>query len=252
MSSRYRVWLDAMPLHAIDPDIIVTDIMEAQAETNTHTAPRANGHGMIVTKRTRESLSLSVHFVIWERDTLRRKDVLRKIIAWAKNGKYLSISDRPGQRLRVELDSIPVIDSSLHWTQSLAITFVAYASPFWEDEEPAQVRVSSEENTSTFTIMPAGDGDECTMDVVFSDAGMPVTIKTPLSSITFGASGNGELVIKHDNGIFSATVDGISVLSSRTPESSDNLLLIPGQANEVTITTNGAHWCEAETRGRWV
>lgn len=244
MITRYGVWLDSLPLHELDPTIYITDIQEQPPRMDVQTSPRAGGPGMFVTKRTRQSLSVVVRFAVREYDVTRRKAVMQKIIAWAKGGKYLAINDRPGQRLRVEVDTMPTITSALKWTQELSITFTAYAMPFWESDTPDIITTAG-----TASMLVQGDADTALVDAEIIPTGFAVTVSAGNSSITLqGVSG--PVSLSHgDDGILRITSGGASILSKRTPASSDDLTAIPGQENTFAVTGGEATFT---ARGRWM
>lgn len=243
MLTRYGVWLDNISLHEIDPTIYITDIQEQPAAMNVLTHPRAAGNGLFVTRRTRDSLSVLVKLAIREYDVTRRKAIMQKIIAWAKGGKYLAINDRPGQRLRVEVDTLPTIASALKWTQELAITFTAYAFPFWVNEYPDTLTTSG-----AASMMVMGDADSAPVDVSITPSGNTVTIRADNTTMTVNdVSGNVE--ISHgDDGILRIVSNGESILSHRTPESSDDLTATPGRMNDFSIEGGTAVF---RVRGVW-
>lgn len=250
--TRYQVWLDQQGLQDIDPAIFITDIQEQPPSQLLSTAARAQGDGVFLARRNRQSLSVTVRFAIREPSPARRQAVLQKVRAWAQQGSFLSTSDRPLQRLKVQAENLPTLQSALKWTDALSITFTAYEAPFWEDSQPTTATASS--------LYLPGDAPSAPMDmrwVCNSAAPDVVTMATPLSSITFRGlplKAGQELVISHESGILTATIDGADVLPCRTPESSDDLLLPCGQTSTVTLTADGqaATGCTFTARGRWL
>ena len=244
MMNRYGVWLDGLPLHEIDPSIILTDIIEQPAVVDVISYPRAQGSGLRIAKRTRQSLSVSVRFAIWEYDVTRRKAVMQKIVTWAKSGKYLAINDRPGQRLRVEVDSMPTIQSALKWTQDLTITFTAYAMPFWESDD---VHMLTTSDVASMMIM--GDGDQTLVDATIQvEEEGDVTVKADNTTITL-TDVSGTINITHgDDGILRITAGEDSLLSHREPKSSDDLIATPGRVNEFSVIGGTATF---RVRGVW-
>lgn len=225
MVTRYGVWLDGLALQDIDPTIYVLDIQEQEPQVEVLTAARAGGDGLRVSKRTRQSLAVVVSFAIREYDTARRMAVLQKVRAWAAAGKYLSTSDRPGQRLRVEVDKPPILGSAMQWTQAIAMTFTAYAYPYWEDDLPAVLRGSG-------SLFVPGDGPRAYVDVTISNVPGTLTVTVGGTSMTLqGLTEGGTVEITHEEGLVRILEDGASVMAMRTPESSDNLEAVPGTSN---------------------
>ena len=244
MVTRYGVWLDGLPMEELDPAIYITDVQEQAPQMNVVTAPRAMGDGLFVTHRARERLSVIVRFAIREYDTARRKDAMQKIISWARAGKYLAISDRPGQRLRVEVDAMPTITSALKWTQELTLTFVAYAMPFWQSEYPEIIATS--DVASRFV---PGDAVKASVDVVITPTGSAVTVAVGSSRITLEGVADAIEISHGDDGVLRITSGGASILAKRTPESSDDLLAAPGEINRFSISGGSATF---RVRGVWL
>ena len=249
--TRYKVWLDQQGLHDIDPAICILDLQEQPPSQLLSTAARAEGDGVFLARRVRQSLSVTVRFAIREPHPARRQAILQKVRTWAQ-GSVLSTGDRPQQRLKVQAESLPTLSSALKWTDALSLTFTAYEVPFWEDAQPT---------TSTVpTFYLPGDAPAAPLDMRWSSAiSTPhvVTITTPMSSITFRdlpLHAGQELTISHETGVLTATIDGADVLTHRTPESSDDLLLPCGQANTVTVTADGTDVSGSifYARGRWL
>lgn len=241
MITRYGAWLDNLPLSGIDPTIIITDIDEHTPAVDVLTASRALGDGLRVTRRTRQSLSVAVKFMIREYGVARRKDILQRVITWARLGKYLSISDRPGQRLRVELDSVPTITSALKWTSVITLTFIAYACPFWEEDTPVT-------RTGGGKMYVPGDAEKAFVDVSIQPTSSNVTVKAGDTSITLqGVSG--KIDITHEDGVLRIMSGSTSLLSKRTAASSDDLWVTPGQENTFSISGGTATF---SVRGVWL
>lgn len=243
MMTRYCAWLDGLPLHEIDPTIYILDIQESPAQMNVSTAPKAGGYGQFVVTKQRQSLSVTISFAIREYDVARRKAIMQKVIAWAKSGKHLAINDRPDQCLRVEVDELPSIQSSLRWTQESSITFTAYAFPFWENDYTDSLTTSGAASMSV-----AGDADSAPVDVSVIPSGDTVTIKADQTTITL-TDLSGNVDITHgDDGLLRIVSGGESILSHRTPESSDDLTATPGRVNDFSIVGGIATF---HVRGVW-
>ena len=154
MRTRYDVYMDNLPLSAVDPAIYVTDVQETQPAYDTTAMARARGDGSRVTRRVRDSLQVRVYFAVRETDVGRRRDIIQRAAAWAMGGRYLAIGDRPGQRLRVVCDTLPSVTSALRWTQDLIMVFTAYAMPYWEADTP--IRAGFTGTSGTAAIRQAG------------------------------------------------------------------------------------------------
>lgn len=244
MRTRYGAWIDGIALHDVDPSIYVTDIQESAPQMNVSTNVRALGDGLHVTRKARESISVTVYFMIREYDTVRRKAVMQDVIRWAKSGEYLSISDRPDQRLRVQVDAMPTITSSLQWTQDLSITFTAYAFPYWESEYASKVNTSTEAS-----MMVEGNADRAPVDATVTTTSANVTIRVDSTVISLVGVSGIVRIMHDDDGILRITQDGAPILSRRTPASSDDLYATPGKINRFSVTGGRAVF---SVRGVWM
>lgn len=243
MVTRYGVWLDGLPLHEIDPTIFITDIQEQEPQMDVLTAARALGDGLRVSKRTRQSLSVVVRFAIREYSTVRRKAVLQKVISWARKGRYLSISDRPGQRLRVEMNAPPAMSSALKWTQELTLTLTAYSSPFWED-------ATTTKRSGNGSMYVPGDAPSVTVDAIITDAPETLTITAGETSMTLeGLTAGATVKILHEDGVVKITENDASALHKRTAASADELRIVPGRTNQVSSSGGQATFT---ARGCWL
>ena len=66
MNTRYAVWLDNHGLHDLDETILITDIQEANPRMRITTADNARYEGQRVIRHARQSLSVTVSFLIRE------------------------------------------------------------------------------------------------------------------------------------------------------------------------------------------
>lgn len=251
--TRYHVWLNGLGLQDIDPAIFITDVQEHAPEPLLTTAPRAQGDGLHILRRSRQSLSVAVRFAVREYQPARRSAILQKIRAWALQGGSLTTGDRPGQRLCVDPAELPSAHSTLRWTEELTLLFTARSLPYWEEASPTQAITPA-------TLMLPGDAPSAPMELHWcctATAAVVLTITTPLSTMTFidlPAVTGQELVITHASGVLTAFIGETDVLPCRTPESSDDLLLPCGVASAVTVTVDGAaaQGCTVSARGRWL
>ena len=257
MRTRYDVYMDNLPLSAVDPAIYVTDVQETQPAYDTTAMARARGDGARVTRRVRDSLQVRVYFAVRETDVGRRRDIIQRAAAWAMGGRYLSLGDRPGQRLRVVCDTLPSVTSALRWTQDLIMVFTAYAMPYWEADTP--IRASFTGKSGTATIRHAGTAP-CFLEAEISNtSGSTLTSlsltadgqKMAFSGLALG-TGKTMKIYYDENWILRAEVDGASVLNRRTADSADDLMLPPGKATTVTIAADKAVSVTLKARGLWL
>lgn len=257
MRTRYDVYMDGLPLDAIDPAIYVTDVQETPASYDATTLQRDKGDGLRVLRRLRDSLQVRVSFMVRETDVGRRRDIVQRVAAWAMGGKYLALGDRPGQRLRVACETLPGITSALKWTQELSMTFTAYAMPYWEADMPT--RASFTGTSGTAAIHQAGTAP-CFLEAEISNTSgetlTGVAMEADGHAIGFSglALGAGKTlkIFYDDKWLLRAEVDGASVLNRRTADSADDLILPPGKATTVTIAADKAVSVTLKARGLWL
>lgn len=246
MNGRFEVWLDSQPMSGVAQNVLITDILEDPAEMDVQTYAKARGNGLYVGRRSRQSISVVVTFVIAEYGTAQRKSAMQQLITWAKAGKYLSISDRPNQRLRVQVDGMPTIASAMRWLQECTITFTAYAFPFWEDEMPETIIVAAGKSATHYI---PGNADAAPVDATIQATGGSLTVTTGSTTLSFSGVPAGAVTISHgDDNILRVEAAGASILAKRTPGSSDDLLVTPGQTNSFCITGGSAVFT---ARGVW-
>lgn len=241
MMTRHRVWLDDQPMHDLDPTIYITDVMEQTPQIDVLAFGRAIGDGQHVSRRTRQMLTVSVKFAIREYDTARRKSVMQKIHLWTMGKTWLTISDRPGQRLRVSVDNLPTITSAGKWTETLSLTFTAYESPYWESTRLHMVHTDG----SAAMLVP-GTAPSAKVDVSITTGGegntstITVLCDPYVIALTGMALAPGSAVIfRHDEqGVLHIEADGVSILHHRVPESADDLLITPGKATALSCTAD--------------
>ena len=257
MRTRYDVYMDSLPLDAIDPSIYVTDVQETPVSYDATTLQRAKGDGLRVLRRLRDSLQVRVAFMVRETDVGRRREIVQRVSAWAMGGKYLSLGDRPGQRLRVLCETLPGITSALKWTQELTMVFTAYAMPYWEAEQPMRAVFSG--NGGTAVIRNTGTAP-CFLEAEISNTSGETLTGVALeadgkamgfSGLDLGA-GKTLKLFYDDNWILRSEVDGASVLHFRTADSADDLILPPGKAVTVAIAADKAVSVTLKARGLWL
>lgn len=239
MIGRYDAAVGGTWLSEISEQIIVTDIREEEAKSRISTANRAIGDGLRFIRRQRQSVGVSISFVIWEQDTERRKDILSRVQAWANGAgiQQLQISDRRGQFLLVRCTEPPSMASTANWQDEIRMLFTAYELPIWQDSEQARATI-----TGTGTLFVPGSG-ETLVDVEITNNGgtaNAVTVSCGEDSMTFSgiSLGKGQtLSISHDErGLLSAKIGSASVLANRTAESADDLTAVCGAYNHITVS----------------
>lgn len=252
MMTRYSAWLNGEALHEIDPAIYIMDIEESTPQIDTVTARRGAGDGMILLSRRRTGLQVNIRVMIHEYNTAKRKEIMQRIAEWATNGEFLTISDRPGQRLRVICTAPPVINSALKWTNTLNVGFAAYAFPYWEDETIKPVTLSGSRGNGVLTL--GGTADNAPVEVAIQNTGT-----SEVNNITLTV-GQTQFVLNNMNlaaGAYShVTYDKNGLLriskGTRTAESSDELIAACGAETAVSFVSDAPVMVAFRARGRYV
>ena len=73
MKTRYDASINGVLLSDLDERIIVTDVRENKAETSVTVHERPVTAGSFFSRSVRRSLTVTVAFVLWERDPTKRK-----------------------------------------------------------------------------------------------------------------------------------------------------------------------------------
>ena len=250
MTPRFSCALNGVTPESIDPAVRVTDLTELPPRRRVASVPTPR-HGLRLLRRVRESLTIRVSFLIAEYDPARRRALVSRLHAWADPGGVLTTSDRPGQRLTVECDTLPML-SALSWSDVLHIDFTAYRTPFWEYADETQVITED-----TQTLLLPGDAEEIPVSCEATNTGSaPVTALTLRcgdTQLTFSglALAPGEtLSVTVADGLLRAAVSGESALMLRTGDSSDLLLADGGTPATVSVAADQSMHAVFHARGR--
>lgn len=256
MISRYEVTLDGVELSSVHDDLMILDIQHTPAQRQATTARKAKGNGVYISNLYQAQTTVTILFELHIYDIKERQRICQQIARMAMNCKILETNDRPGQCLHVTCDQPPAINSALQWTAPIAMTFSGYAIPFWQEIEPVTLTLEGDNETGELDV--PGNAGETFVDVyITSISGISeVTISAGETTITLtglSVSQGGVISITHDdNGILSIKVGNMSLLWRRTAASSDDLLVISGEVNNVAISANNAVSCEFRARGIWL
>ncbi len=242
MITRCMCALNGQGLQDIDPTIIVTDIQESVPLSAFSTAANVRRDGTRLLRTRRQSLSVRITFEIHEYDPARRKAVAVRVCDWAREG-FLTVGDRPGQRLYAVCDSLPVIPSALRWTDRLTVEFTAFALPYWQDVSPARAAF---QGTAGKTVLIPGGTAPCFLEAEIEAEGpvngLTVAVNGSMFRFTGLALQRGE---KLEIGYEDKTqrqfmrIGGRSVLMCRAADSADDLTLLPRTRNEIAVTADG-------------
>ena len=254
MISRYEAWLNGVALSSVNPDILILDIEQPSTNIRTETFTTAKRNGARIYKRRIEKTSVTIRFAIRKYDIADRRAVCSDVVRWAKNGGILETNDRDGQRLRCVLDTTPIIQSALRWTDPLTITFTAYALPFWEEKEQSVLHLSGTSGEGTLYVPGNIDGAMIEATVTSNGSLSTLSLTANGKTITLGglSVGTGGVVeLKYnDEMVQSIKADGVSVLNKRT--GADDLVAVCGGSNTLGFLSNVSVNVDFKVRGLWV
>lgn len=245
MQTRYDAVINNVLLSSLDERIIVTDIQESKPDTRVSASEKPANAGSFWMRANRVSLSVTVKFVLWERDPAQRRMLLDKVIGWATGDLlWLGVSQRPGCYLIVRMDDPPVIPSAMKWLDEISIVFTAYEFPFWREIEYSQTTVAYGENG---VLYAPGNGKTFVSAQVTNTGTEEIAAvylyvgATQMGFYGISLPAGQTLVISYDErNLLSAKIGDISVLDKRTTDSSDDMIMTSGQYTGVLAVANVA------------
>lgn len=275
MFLRFEATLNGKKFSDIAPEVILLDILEQPADMDVSLSRRGYRSGQRSSGRVRTSLSVRLVYNIRAYSIERRAAIRDMIADWAKDGGWLTVNSRPGKRLFVEVDNPPNLDSSLKWTQDLSLTLTAYSQPYWEDEEDVRVGAvdaawspAHQQYYAANVITPTGNVPTVPLSVSFyASGGAPLTHIKIVADDTFIELDNlsvqpslvrGYVFIDYDDNDvlmihdLMADDDNSSLMSNRTAESSDDLLVRCGKTNQLHVYSDVPVTVTFWAKGRWV
>lgn len=254
MISRYEAILNNAPLSGISPDILILDIRYTPPAIENETYTVAKRQGARIRRRYVGKSTVVIDFAIMAYDTRRRQEICNSVAKWAKNGGILWTNDRTDQRLKCVCDAFPTITSALKWTDTLSITFSAYAIPFWEEIIPATLSLTGTSGSGRLYVPGNVDGALVEATIKVNKAINSVTLTANDTSITLAGisigAGNTIVISYDDDGIQSIKNGTTSLLDKRT--GSDDLLANCGVVNALSFSAYASVTVDFKVRGLWL
>lgn len=245
MRGRYECWLDGQGLTAIDESIILLDISEHSPRLTCITEANASYDGQRLLRQTRQSLTVTITFEVHEYDTVRRSRIIDQVCAWA-SGQVLTVSYRQDQQLHVACTSFPCVGSALRWTEKLTLALTAFALPYWESSRPTAAALAACKSGAVH-LRPAGTAESCFLSGEVTGEGILTnTLRISCNGKHFfftqlGLAHGETLAFGYDEQMLLFFRKGsASVLSKRTPDSADDLILLQRQDNAIALEADGA------------
>lgn len=251
---RFDATLNNVSLSQLDPAVVLIDIDERAATLERETARRSIHPGTRISALVRRSLSVTLRFAVRAYDIDYRAHVLDMIAQWAGRGGWLRINSRPGQRLRVTVDEMPSVGSSLRWTDELTMTLTAYERPYWEQEYPVRALI-----TDSGSLRPRGTYPTAYVECEITNAGNGVLTEavvrcaeTSIKLTGVAVPAGEKLCIAYtDKDVLTITAAGVSALANRTAESHDDLVAATLTDNDISVTADQPVSAVFSARGRY-
>ena len=253
MRSRYEVYVDGVALSSLNPAILITDIAHEPANYDRQTQAIANRNGLMIVKSTQKTTSVEIAFELRIYNIAERQRVLQQIQQWAK-GKILETNDREGQQLHVVCETLPRIESVQEWNATLGIGFTAYNKPFWEEKLPSTITLTGDDEEGSLYVPGNAGKAFVEAEITPSEAISGLTVTVGDTTIELEDLNTSDVIkIGYDEyGNQYIKAGATSILSKRTPESSDDLLAECGEKNEIAVSSNHSVTAKIIVRGVWL
>lgn len=254
MQTRFDATLNGVSVAYLDPAIILVDIIEEKPDMTMETFRRSIRHGTRVSSRIRRSLTVRLQLQLREYDVDARAALMDRVADWAGNGGWLMINSRPAQRLHVTVSDPPHMGSSLKWTDMVEISLTAYEQPYWEQAWPTRAII-----TESGSIRPSGTYPEARVECDVTNAGDGEMTRLvmrcgnthmTLEGISVPPGGHAAVAYKDDD-LLTITAGGASALGNRTADSSDDLVAMTRQDNDISVEADQPVSAVFSARGRY-
>ena len=249
-----RVSVGGVQLDSLDSRILILKVDDPVPDESRNAANlyAGDGIGSRITSRHIASKKFSVTFSlkINKRDYSARSKLIEKINKWAQAGGTLTSSTRPGRKMTVVCTGKAAVGDPREWTKEYTISFEANEKPYWENTETNSASRSTIAN-ATLNLEASGELDTLLNATIQNASGASISqvkltkgnYKIQLNDLGF--AGGETLVIDHSSdNILRIRIRNTggsyrSVMSKRTEDSTDEILLSPGN-NAVAFSASRA------------
>ena len=254
------VSLDGFSMADVSSCVRIVDVIELRPSRTTTSRERLGAPGSFLVKDHLNTRQVRVQFAILTDDEAERTRILSELTAWAMEGRWLQLGDRPGPRLRIVCTDTPLTMSKRKWTELFEMTFTAFGIPFWEDAMPVQAYAAGTTDC-TLPISPMGTVRQVPLLCSVTPTDNPLTtLRIAANGAEMAFSGlavpaGKTLAIDYEDGLLTAkwTADDGTVtpcLRCRTgaeyipinSRQNNNVRIITDVACSVTIGARGWHW----------
>lgn len=242
MREELRCAVDGNELLSVDPRLYIQEI-EEQVKADARVAGRPGGGSRLCGGAVgREALTVTLRFLVKEKDRAQRAAILARVNAWARRG-WLTVSTRPWQRLYVVCVQ-PADGGALRWSGEARLVWAAYDWPYWTGTVPFSAAVDGE--SGAVWLCPEGTRDYC------AEAELTNCSGENIGNLSFYFGGGEKLAFSGlewaDGAVFRLYYDerhllraeagGLPALDCLTADSEDGILLPPGR-NSVIYYADG-------------
>lgn len=257
MISRYEVSLNGVSMADLNENLLILDVSHDQPKFQRETVNIAGREGLVIENQYRETASVTITFELHIYGIAERQSALDSVISWAKNGGILKTNDREGQRLVCICDKFPSVNSVKRWTDSLSITFSAYGIPYWENDVPSALTLSGRNASGNLEVSGNGGNALVSCEItVKAERLTQVRVRAGDSFIELvglGITANKVIEINYsNNGVLSIKCGNTSLMSNRTANSSDDLIVPSGKTSAFSISANTSVLVSFSVRGCWL
>lgn len=252
MSRHLSAWVNGVALTSAVPRAIIRDIYFDAAESDLTTGDRPGGYGQRVLGLHRKSLHVGVEFVIRELfDLAARSAAQEAAAAWAQDGR-LQVSNKPERFLQMRCTGAPTLLAAKDYTAVLRADFTALAVPYWQDLDTVALSLTGSSGNGTLRPLGTYGPQRLTVTVTPASARLTtLTLTAGSTSMSFSglsvAAGTPLILSYDEENLLTITAGGVGQLSHRS--GSDDLLVMPQQANTLRFTANTSCAVKFEARG---
>ncbi len=250
-----NAWLNDISLQDLDGRILVRTIIEQPPQAALLYGENPGRDGLRLLGRSRTTRRITIVFAVKElHDLSARANVVERANAWAQDG-ILQVSYRPARQIGVVVAARASMQDPRNYNEEYRIDLDAAAIPYWEDRTPETLLLNGKSGKGTINNLGTAES-EPTITVTPVE-GQLDSLELRIGSTAFSLSALGikkdaSLRMYYDSrGFLRINADGVSKMACRNPDSTDDLLAVPGE-NHVVFSANTACRVIVEVRGRWL
>ena len=255
MPRHVEAYLNGVSLRSAAPKIWIQQVEETMDALDMTTAITPLWDGERQAREARRSLRVTLTATIHEVFNLEtRAAALDAIAAWTGDGGILTLSYRPGKRLRVIPTNRPTLGKARDYTQEISVELTAYAVPFWEDAVPTS-QAGTPGSTGT-VILPLTGSHETPLDAVITARAAVTELSLSAGGRTIALEGlslaaGDTLTLEHTDDDVLVIRSGTTRLFEKVTAASDDDILLTRGPNEVTWEADAPIDITVTARGRY-